>query len=215
MDQETVSWIETPAPDKSDASKTPRLGVADGFRRIGLDMVYATTHEVITGVKFVLTGGTLHLAAQTSPVNPETGALAGSGGEWKESNYPPPEPQKRKIHMDDKVSSIRQLGPSQPFGKPDNSKIIEFDASSLLLDAGQAVIPFFDLQTARHHTVRKPLNAVGLLYKSKKGFGGFISPTVTYTRKCLHNHSYNFHKVKAVINTNFLFLLFISGKFFV
>lgn len=178
---ETINWIESPTPDKTSPDKTIQLaGENGGFRKLGLDIIYATTHEVITGIKFLQTGDTLHLSIQASQVDVNTGALLSPAESvWRNPNYPVPDPKPKTISMEDKVSSVKQLGPSMPFNVPENKKIIQFEASSLPLDGGQAVIPFFDVQAVRHHTIKKSLNAIGLLYKAKKGFGGFVTPTVT------------------------------------
>ena len=183
VDQSAVKWVDVPAGDKSDKSRYVQLAAPDGFRKLALDMVYGKRNQVITGVKFVQKGDTLYLSAQVSEVNPDTGALAGGAGEWNEGNYPEPDPVRKKINLDEKVSSLAQLGPSQPYNVPENKRYIKFDATSLPQDAGQAVIPFFDVQAVRHHTIRKPLNAIGILYKAKKTYGGFISPTITPWRK--------------------------------
>jgi hypothetical protein len=184
VDQDSLKWIPSPVPDKTDATKSVQLaGNINGFRKIGLDMVYGTTKEVITGVKFILQGETLHLSAKTTEVTTNGTFAPGGKSEWQASNYPAPVETKRKVDLTDKINPSKQEGPSQPRETPENKKVIEFDASSLLKDGGQTVIPYFDIQPTRHHTVRKALNAIGLLYKTKKGYGGFIAPTITPWRK--------------------------------
>ncbi|CAG7835834.1 unnamed protein product [Allacma fusca] len=184
VDQSTLSWIPSPTPDSNDPAKATQLGGSEnGFRKLGLDMIYGTTKEVITGIKVVRTGDTLHLSAKTTEVTINGSFASGGKSEWKDANYPTPLEKKKKVDLEDRVSSLKQKGPSQPKEAPENKMVVQFDASSLAKDAGQNVIPYFDIQPTRHHTVRKALNAIGILYKTKKGYGGFVSPTITPWRE--------------------------------
>ncbi|CAG7716240.1 unnamed protein product, partial [Allacma fusca] len=99
--------------------------------------------------------------AKTTEVTINGSFASGGKSEWKDANYPTPLEKKKKVDLEDRVSSLKQKGPSQPKEAPENKMVVQFDASSLAKDAGQNVIPYFDIQPTRHHTVRKALNAIG------------------------------------------------------
>ncbi|CAG7829307.1 unnamed protein product, partial [Allacma fusca] len=84
VDQSTLSWIPSPTPDSNDPAKATQLGGSEnGFRKLGLDMIYGTTKEVITGIKVVRTGDTLHLSAKTTEVTINGSFASGGKSEWK------------------------------------------------------------------------------------------------------------------------------------
>ena len=151
---------------------------------MGLDVVSGEMNEVLTQVKLNLNDGQLNLEASFVKLT-DKGTFPPSGVAVRKDPFPAPVFPKRKVEMDEVCSPLYQKGPSQPFNVPKNSEYVEFDATSLEKDAGQGVVPFFDLQPIHsYYPGRRPLTSVGILYKSKQGSGGFLSPVVSVYGKC-------------------------------
>jgi len=164
--------------DSSPSSATVPLG-STGFKKINLDIVHGLVNEVVSGVRFRLEEDRLELEVQFVKID-KSGIAKPVSTEWRSPNFPQPTIPRKKVDLQETCSPLYQNGPSQPFNIPENAEFIEFDATSLEKDVGQAVVPFFDIQSLQHPDARhrRPLTSVGILYKSKRHSGGLISPTV-------------------------------------
>jgi len=173
LDQESVVWLDP-------AAHTPHLvplGVA-GFDKLNLDVIEpGKPNDVLTGIQWKIENHALTLEAGFSTFD---GAVTGPPS-FRGAKFPPPKEKRDRHDLGETVSPMKQHGPSQPYPITDNSKYIEFDASSLEKDGGQAVVPFFDLQPMRSPDgPYRPLKNVGILYKSKLGSGGFITTSAKF-----------------------------------
>jgi len=178
VDPTTTHWIEK-AVDKD---KNVQLG-GSGFKKLNLDVVYGVPFEVVTGIRFKKVEDALSLEVQFTKLNNQGLMEATATSEWRSANYPAPKSPRKLVDLSDAGNPLNQKGPSQPFNVPDNSKAVEFDASSLEKDGGNSVIPWFDLQPVQHYAGKKGLASVGILFKSKRGSGGFLTPAITVYRK--------------------------------
>ncbi|KAK0175233.1 hypothetical protein PV327_008999 [Microctonus hyperodae] len=142
-----------------------------------LDDVMVHPDFIVTGVKLSPNkkndGFELHVHA--TKYDPETGLLSGPE-KWFEPGEFSPNPQdyqrnSTKITMDD---------PDDPtimhtyHSDPESNKYIQFQHTSVKKDAGFHTVPFFDGQPVE--SLRFPLGGVGLFYRQRDGFGGYIAP---------------------------------------
>ncbi len=146
---------------------------------MSLDIVTGEVNEVVTLIRVAAVDGVLGLDVFFKKLD-ENGRLNPNAIDEQRAPFPAPTIPKAKVEMNEVCSPAFQRGPSQPFNIPNNGEFIEFDATSLEKDAGQAVVPFFDLQPVHSYFPgRRPLTSVGVLYKSKQGSGGFLSPIIS------------------------------------
>lgn len=76
---------------------------------------------------------------------------------------------------------IKTIHPSLPASN--SNTFIKFTHSDLSKDAAQTTVPFLDAQDVVTDPPM-PLQGIGLFYKTRPGYGGFISPlieTLDYT----------------------------------
>lgn len=79
--------------------------------------------------------------------------------------------------------SIKLIAPDDPtrcltydYDK-ETHKSIKFQHTDIHKDAGQNTVPFFDAQPVDTQPPF-PLNGIGLFYRHKDGFGGYIAPRI-------------------------------------
>lgn len=142
-------------------------------RAIDLATITAPPGSVLTGIRFTIVKDHLTFEMRATQFDFNSGRLYGRS-EWiadkversvllldrPEPSYP--------IHLND-----NECKRSIPDPSPD--KFIKFRPSDSDTDAGQTTIPFIDNQLVRpmHMTL---LSGVGIYYKGRPGFGGFIAP---------------------------------------
>lgn len=137
-------------------------------------IVGRTTSDVVTGIRWKVENNTLKLEVAYSKFDGK--AVVAGDVEFRGPMLPPPAAVRTRFGETDVVSPLKQKGPSQPYPIPENHHYMEWDASSLKLDMGSAVVPFIDMQ-AVHYSLKevKPFQQVKIEYLSKAGSGGFIA----------------------------------------
>lgn len=142
-------------------------------RAIDLATIIAPPGQVLTGIRFTVVKDHLSFEIRATQFDFNSGRLYGRS-EWiadkvdrsvlllnrPEPSYP--------VHIND-VECKRSI--------PDFSqnKFVKFRPSDPDKDAGQTTVPFIDTQLVRpmHMTL---LSGVGIFYKGRPGFGGFVAP---------------------------------------
>lgn len=69
----------------------------------------------------------------------------------------------------------RSIASSLPQSK--HNQYIEFVNSGLDKDAAQSTVPFIDIQDVISNPP-VPLSGIGIYYKARLGFGGFVAPKI-------------------------------------
>ena len=160
------------------SAHTPELikfGSGTGeYKQINLDVIEpAHESDVVTGVQWKVVNQTLNLEVGFSSFDK---VLASGEPKFRGPLYPPPALRRKKIELDNTESPVKQRGPAQPYPISNNDHFIEWDATSLIKDSGSAVVPFFDLLPLHSQDGGfRPFRNVEILYKSKDGYGGFLS----------------------------------------
>ncbi|KAI8124340.1 hypothetical protein CVS40_5407 [Lucilia cuprina] len=145
-------------------------------RSIDLDNIETYDENyVITGVRFQVVGAHLNLQARLSKFNYASGQLVNPKeiSYWKINDIS--EFRRNEIVLSDRDVPTRSTDKSEPnFG---SNQYLKFSVSSLEKDVSQTNIPFIDIQDV----VSKPpvpLAGIGIYYKGRQGYGGFIAPKI-------------------------------------
>uniref|UniRef100_A0A1B6C7S2 Uncharacterized protein n=1 Tax=Clastoptera arizonana TaxID=38151 RepID=A0A1B6C7S2_9HEMI len=146
-------------------------------RAIDFDDLKAPEGYVVTGVKFRSVGSHVNLEIQASPFNFTTGQLDHTKSMWisndnTDGNLENP---RTEIKINSADNPIHSLTSSTMESKHD--QYLLFTHSDIDLDVAQTTIPFIDAQTVAPQPPTL-LSGIGLYYKRKQWFGGFIGPKV-------------------------------------
>lgn len=141
-------------------------------RTINLDNVVATSRdEVVTGVRFRVHSGSVHLEVRFTYFDEDTGKLdLTTISEWKSNT----EIERTPISVEHADIPTKSNEQSIPMGS-DDSNSIKFVPTSWVLDMAQTTVPFIDsilIETPQ----MEALSGVGLFLKSSGGFGGYVAP---------------------------------------
>lgn len=160
--------------------KIDDVGVREGIdyytltyenRTLNLDTITAARDQLVTGVRFRVHSGSVHLEARFTYFDEATGKLdLTTPSIWKmNSNV-----KRNKIstsHLGVPTESREQ---SIAMGTKDTDSI-EFNPTGWIRDMAQTTIPFFDsIELEPYEMV--PLHGVGIIYKYQHGYGGYIAP---------------------------------------
>lgn len=142
-------------------------------RAVNLATITAPPGSVLTGIRFAVDNGHLSFEIRATQFDFNSGRLDGRS-EWISDKV------ERSVLLLDRPE------PSYPIYTSDNeclrsmpisasNKFVKFRPTDPDKDAGQTTVPFIDTQMVRpmHLTL---LSGVGIYYKSRPGFGGFIAP---------------------------------------
>lgn len=142
-------------------------------RAVDLATITAPPGSVLTGIRFTVVRDHLTLEIRATQFDFNSGRLDGRS-EWISDKVERsvllldrPEPS-HPIHTND-YECKRSIPDMTP------NKFVKFRPTDSDKDAGQTTVPFIDTQLVRpiHLTL---LSGVGLYYKTRPGFGGFIAP---------------------------------------
>lgn len=145
-------------------------------RSVNLDSIIVPSGRVVTGIRFTVINEHLNFEVRSTQFNFNTGQLYGRS-EWISNKN-----QKRSILILDRPLPSR----SSPFNNFDTqrsipdftpNKFIKFRPSDPEKDAGQTTVPFIDPQMVRPKELTL-LSGVGIYFKGKWGYGGFIAPRI-------------------------------------
>lgn len=140
-------------------------------RTLNLDTIVAARDQVVTGVRFRVFAGALHLEVRFTYFDEKTGKLdLTTASEWKANS------NNNRIaipteHVDIPTRSSAQ---SRPLGEDDRN-LVRFMPTSWTRDMAQTTVPFIDSILVEPPEL-VPLSGVGLYYKYQIGHGGYVAP---------------------------------------
>ncbi|XP_016984536.1 uncharacterized protein LOC108048421 isoform X2 [Drosophila rhopaloa] len=151
-------------------------------RSIDLDDVNTDDNSfVITGVRFRVVGAHLNLEAYYSEFDFKTGQLIQpeSNSYWKSNdNTDVSGARREKLRLENADVSTRTITYSIPLSR--HNQYIDFTNTGLDKDAAQSTVPFIDIQDVVSNPP-VPLSGIGIYYKGRNGYGGFLGPKlITY-----------------------------------
>lgn len=146
-------------------------------RSVNLATLTSPPGCVVTGIRFTVIKEHLNFEIRYTQFNFNTGRLYGRS-EWISNKN-----EKRSVFLLDRPI------PSRPYhvnnietkrSVPDftPNKFIKFRPSDPEKDAGQTTVPFIDNQMVRPVELTL-LSGVGIYYKGRPGYGGFIAPKIS------------------------------------
>ncbi|XP_016923096.2 uncharacterized protein orion isoform X1 [Drosophila suzukii] len=148
-------------------------------RSIDLDDVDTDDNSfVITGVRFRVIGTHLNLEAYYSEFDFKTGQLIQpeSNSYWKSNdNTDVSGARREKLRLDNADVSTRTITHSIPLSR--HNQCIDFTNTGLDKDAAQSTVPFVDIQDVISNPP-VPLAGIGIYYKGRNGYGGFLGPKI-------------------------------------
>ncbi|KAH8343078.1 hypothetical protein KR059_004741 [Drosophila kikkawai] len=169
-------------------------------RTIDLDDVNTDDNSfVITGVRFRVVGTHLNLEAYYSEFDFKTGQLVQVEGNsyWKsndntdvsnnskerrwvcplsrEKDFTSIYFSREKLRLENADVSTRTITPSIPQSR--HNQYIDFTNTGLDKDAAQSTVPFIDIQDVISNPP-VPLSGIGIYYKGRNGYGGFLGPKI-------------------------------------
>lgn len=140
-------------------------------RTLNLDTIIAARDQIVTGVRFRVHSGSLHLEARFTYFDEVTGKLdLTTVSEWKmNSNI-----NRTLIPSDHVDIPIRSTAQSMAIGT-DSKSSIRFGPTGWVADMSQTTVPFIDSIEIESEDLA-PLSGVGLFYKHQTGHGGYVAP---------------------------------------
>lgn len=141
-----------------------------------LDTISSARDQLVTGVRFSLAGGTLHLEARFTYFDEATGKLDLSADSVWVRNANTKRNKIPTAHMGVPTEYSEQ---STAMGFRDKDSV-EFSPTGWVRDMAQTTVPFIDsIQLEPYENV--PLHGVGIFYKAQNAHGGYIAPKlITY-----------------------------------
>lgn len=141
-------------------------------RTLNLDTVVATSRDqVVTGIRFRVQSGSVHLEVRFTYFDEATGKLDLTAPcEWK-SNV---QNQRTSISAEHSDIPTRSSDQSIAMGGYDSDSI-KFVPTSWVRDMAQTTVPFIDSILVETPEM-EPLSGIGLFYKFQLGYGGYVAP---------------------------------------
>lgn len=139
-------------------------------RSIDLDTI-VDSDRIVTGVRFRVVNSHLRLEVRVTNFNYQMGKLIDiQHSQWIYNNSTATETTAKKLVEPESADrSTRSKQKSIPIHTTNH--YINFQPSDVLKDAAQSTIPFIDATPVESTT---PLAGVGLYWKTRYGYGGFI-----------------------------------------
>ncbi|KQS30547.1 uncharacterized protein LOC6551613 isoform X2 [Drosophila erecta] len=148
-------------------------------RTIDLDDVDTEDNSfVVTGVRFRVIGTHLNLEAYYSEFDFRTGQLIQPEGNsyWKSNdNTDVSGTRRQKLNLNNADVSTRTIAPSIPLSR--HNQYIDFTNTGMDKDAAQSTVPFIDIQDVISNPP-VPLAGIGIYYKGRNSYGGFLGPKI-------------------------------------
>lgn len=139
-------------------------------RAVNLDTVEVPAGKVVTGVRFRVINGALTLQVRGTDFDFDVGILINTeNSNW----YTSTKRTRTEILLDQPDISTNSREKSIPFALPD--RYIKFQPTDRYKDIAQTAVPFIDAQLVESHNPSL-ISGVGLYYKGRQGYGGFIAP---------------------------------------
>ncbi|SPP78271.1 uncharacterized protein LOC117581120 isoform X1 [Drosophila guanche] len=151
-------------------------------RSIDLDDVDTDDNSfVVTGVRFRVVGAHLNLEACYSEFDFKTGQLLQPevNSYWKSNDNTDvsgdSKTRREKVSLSNADVSTRTITYSIPQSR--HNQYIEFTNTGMDKDAAQSTVPFMDIQDVISNPA-VPLSGIGIYYKGRNGYGGFLGPKI-------------------------------------
>ncbi|XP_034671391.1 uncharacterized protein LOC117903453 isoform X2 [Drosophila subobscura] len=151
-------------------------------RSIDLDDVDTDDNSfVVTGVRFRVVGAHLNLEACYSEFDFKTGQLLQPevNSYWKSNDNTDvsgdSKTRREKVSLSNADVSTRTITYSIPQSR--HNQYIEFTNTGMDKDAAQSTVPFMDIQDVISNPP-VPLSGIGIYYKGRNGYGGFLGPKI-------------------------------------
>ncbi|XP_068158847.1 uncharacterized protein orion isoform X2 [Drosophila tropicalis] len=149
-------------------------------RSIDLDDIYTDDNSyVVTGVRFRVVGAHLNLEARLSELDFRTGQLIQPevNSFWKSNDNTDVsgDDRRKKIPLSNADLPTRTITTSIPISR--HNQYIDFTYTGLDKDAAQSTVPFIDIQDVTSKPP-VPLSGIGIYYKGRQGYGGFLAPKI-------------------------------------
>ncbi|KAK0083989.1 hypothetical protein PV326_006451, partial [Microctonus aethiopoides] len=151
------------------------------WKTLDLDDIMMPDNYVVTGVKFGRENQTssFRLEVHGTPFDFNTGLLNPNGSKWFTYNNDSSETDsifnnRKQIEMIAPDDSTRCL--YYDYDR-ETHKSIKFSHTDIRKDAGRHTVPYFDTQPVDTQP-SFPLTGIGLFYRGKEGFGGYIAPRI-------------------------------------
>lgn len=140
-------------------------------RKLNLDTIVANRDQVVTGVRFRVHSGSVHLEVRFTYFDEDTGKLdLTTASEWKSNSNI----QRTSISAEHADIPTRSHDQSIALGD-DDSNSVKFLPTSWTHDMAQTTVPFIDSNLIEDPEL-VPLSGIGLFYKYQLGFGGYVAP---------------------------------------
>ncbi|XP_017851839.1 uncharacterized protein LOC108606329 isoform X1 [Drosophila busckii] len=182
INQSTVAW--RPVDDYKIFDRNVAKGVDYHTlnyesRSIDLDDIMKADDNsfVVTGVRFRVLGAHLNLEAMLSEFDFKKGELIMPGVNIWQSNDNTDVSGERRVKLNNYNADVptRTIVSSLPISK--DNQYIDFVNSGMDADAAQSTVPFIDIQDVVSNPP-VPLAGIGIYFKSRQGFGGFVAPKI-------------------------------------
>lgn len=182
INQSSITWrpIDQYTTKSSDVRDGEDYFTLSYYQRaFDLDDLKLTTDRIVTGVRFRKVGSHLNLEVRGTRFNFTSGKLVlpGRGDEWisnDNTDGAPVSPRKQLV-LESPDNPLHSLAPSQIYSNA--NQYLLFTHSDIDLDAAQTTVPFIDTQIVAPQPA-VPLSGIGVHYKGRRWFGGYIAPKV-------------------------------------
>ncbi|KAH8332070.1 hypothetical protein KR067_011727, partial [Drosophila pandora] len=149
-------------------------------RSIDLDDVNTDDNSfVVTGVRFRLVGAHLNLEAYFTEFDFKTGKLIQPeiNSYWKSNDNTDVGggARREKLRLANTDLPTRTIATSLVQSR--HNQYIDFTNTGLDKDAAQSTVPFIDIQDVVSNPP-VPLSGIGIYYKGRNGYGGFVGPKI-------------------------------------
>ncbi|XP_017870065.1 PREDICTED: uncharacterized protein LOC108618522 isoform X2 [Drosophila arizonae] len=183
INESTLSWKpvdEYKIYDRNVAKGIDYHTLSYESRSIDLDDIMKTDDYsfVVTGLRFRVLGAHLNLEARLTEFDFTKGELIQPevNSVWQSNDNTDVSGERRqKINIYNADVPTRSVVTSIPISK--HNQYIEFVNSGMDKDAAQSTVPFLDIQDVVSQPP-VPLAGIGLYYKGRPGYGGFLAPKI-------------------------------------
>ncbi|XP_030567504.1 uncharacterized protein LOC115767384 isoform X1 [Drosophila novamexicana] len=183
INESTLSWKpvdEYKIFDRNVAKGIDYHTLSYESRSIDLDDIMKTDDNtfVVTGVRFRVLGAHLNLEARLSEFDFKKGELIQPevNSVWQSNDNTDVSGERRqKLILYNADVPTRTVVTSLPLSK--HNQYIDFVNSGMDKDAAQSTVPFLDIQDVVSQPP-VPLAGIGIYYKGRPGYGGFLAPKI-------------------------------------
>ncbi|TRY79845.1 hypothetical protein TCAL_08833 [Tigriopus californicus] len=175
VNETTKGWKLAPSLDISKATPEEMFTMSYKSRDIDLDLLEVPKHSMVTGIRFRDLGGHINMEIQATPIEFLTGNLKEEQSVWigNDNTRASSNPRKCQHIIQPDVPTRNRISRIMA----DNNQFVRFDTSDVQKDAMQMTIPYIDAQPVTTNP-GSWLSGLGLYYKGRNGYGGFVGPMI-------------------------------------